>query len=231
MNIVIIHGTPFRGVTHHMTNRFVDHLKGNHEITEYYPKDMPHFCLGCKNCFMKGEETCPHFSFVQPIWSSILAADLIVFAYPVYALRAPAAIKSLLDHLAVHWMVHRPHPTMFEKTAIIITNSVGASNASAQKDVKTSLTWLGVSKIHSCGARMMGDIFMDRMSEKHQAMLDRKMAGLARRVINIEPRKRKSLGVSLRFAFCKLQHKMVLKTEETPSLDNQYYLDKGWIKR
>jgi multimeric flavodoxin WrbA len=39
--------------------------------------------------------------------------DLIVFAYPVYALRAPGQVKALLDHFAVHWMVHRPKSEMF----------------------------------------------------------------------------------------------------------------------
>ncbi|WP_207204781.1 NAD(P)H-dependent oxidoreductase [Miniphocaeibacter massiliensis] len=38
--------------------------------------------------------------FVQPIWNKMLESDLIIFAYPVYVLRAPAQVKSLLDNLA-----------------------------------------------------------------------------------------------------------------------------------
>ncbi|MDD2302331.1 MAG: hypothetical protein PHG30_07215 [Eubacteriales bacterium] len=51
--------------------------------------------------------------------------------------------------------------------AVIITNSVGAPNGSAQKDVRTSMAWMGVSKIYTCGAPMMGDISLDKMSQKH----------------------------------------------------------------
>lgn len=230
MYIVVINGTPVKGVTYHMKEWFLDDLGRGNQIKEFYPKDLPEFCVGCKNCFFKGEEYCPHFEKTAPIWEAMLAADLIVFAYPTYALRAPASIKSLLDHLCVHWMVHRPEPKLFEKTAVIITNSVGAPNGPAQKDVKTSLTWMGVSKIHTCGAGMMGDIFADKMSQKHRDMLCGKMKKLAKKAARAKPFKGMALKVSLLFAVCKLQHKMVLDGEKTPGLDSVYYLEMGWIK-
>ncbi len=231
MKIVTINGTPFRGVTYHMKTLFLDQLKGDNLIIEFYPKDIPPFCVGCKNCFLNGEENCPHYASVNAIWTAVLEADLLVFAYPVYALRAPASIKSLLDHFCVHWMVHRPEPKIFEKTAVIITNSVGAPNGPAQKDVRTSLSWMGVSKIYACGAGMMGDIFIDKMTGKHKEMLSRKMCKLADKVSHIKPLRRKSLKINMLFSMCKLQHKMVLKSEAQPSLDNQHYIDNGWIKR
>ena len=101
MKVVVINGTPFRGVTYHMKTLFLDHLKGDNEIIEFYPKDIPPFCVGCKNCFLNGVEKCPHYNSVNPIWTAILEADLLVFAYPVYVLRAPTSIKSLLDHFSV----------------------------------------------------------------------------------------------------------------------------------
>lgn len=231
MKIVVINGTPVKGVTNYMKIRFLSHLRNGNEIVEFYPKDFPQFCVGCKNCFVNGEEKCPHHCVVEEIWKAFLEADLLVFAYPVYALRAPASIKSLLDHLCVHWMVHRPNPKIFEKTAVIITNSVGAPNGSAQKDVKTSLSWMGVSKIYTCGAGMMGDIFIDKMTENHKKMLAKKMDKLAGKVSDIKPRKRKSLKVSMLFSMCKFQHKMVLKSETQPSLDNAHYIENGWIKK
>lgn len=230
MNIVVINGTPVHGVTHHMKELFLSQLKGTNSIVEFYPKDLPPFCMGCKNCFLGCEDKCPHGSSVHTIWNAVLDADLLVFAYPVYALRAPASIKSVLDHFCVHWMVHRPDPKIFEKTAVIITNSVGAPNGSAQKDVKTSMLWMGVSNIYSCGAGMMGDIFMDKMTVKHRDMLAKKMRKLADKVSDIKPRKRKSLKVTMLFSMCKLQHKMVLKSEPQPSLDNLHYIQHGWIK-
>ena len=95
---------------------------------------------------------------MDPIWSAVLNADLLVFAYPVYALRAPASIKSR-STTSVYTGWYTAPPGAVPKTAVIITNSVGAPNGSAQRDVKTSLTWMGVSRIYTCGAGMMGDIF------------------------------------------------------------------------
>lgn len=230
MNIVVINGTNVKGITYHMKEMFLEHLRKDNQITEYYPSDIPPFCEGCKSCFLRGEEKCPHAEKKVPIWDSMLSADLIVFAYPVYALRAPASIKSLLDHICVHWMVHRPDPRIFSKTAVIITNSVGAPNGSAQKDVKTSLTWMGVSNIYTCGAGMMGDILWNEITDKHVKMLKKKTYKLARKVAVVKPRKRKSFKVAILFLICKMLHKLTLKMEATPSLDNQHYIDNGWIR-
>lgn len=230
MNIVVVNGTPVQGVTYHMKEMFLEYMGNGNEITEFYPNDLPPFCVGCKNCFLRGEEKCPHAKAMKPIWNAFLKADLLVFAYPVYALRAPASVKSLLDHFCVHWMVHRPDPKMFEKTAVILTNSVGAPNGSAQKDVKTSMSWMGVSKVYTCGAGMMGDIFWNQISAGHRKMLEAKTKKLARKATLVQPRKRKSPKVSILFSVCKKMHQGVLNSESEPSLDNQFFIDKGWIK-
>lgn len=187
------------------------------------------FCVGCKTCFLRGEQLCPHAAKTMPIWEAMLKSDLLVFAYPVYALRAPASIKSLLDHLCVHWMVHRPDTQMFSKTAVILTNSVGAPNGSAQKDVKTSLSWIGVSNVYTCGAGMMGDVIWNKISDEHIKMLERKTAKMYEKIRVLKPQRMK-LRERVQFFACKQIHKMALKSEQTPSLDNQHYIDHGWIK-
>ena len=230
MKIAVINGTPQKGVTYHMKEMFLDHFRSGNTITEFYPADMPPFCVGCKTCFLRGEHICPHAAKTMPIWKAMLEADLLVFAYPVYALRAPASIKSLLDHLCVHWMVHRPGERMFSKTSVILTNSVGAPNGSAQKDVRTSLSWMGVSDVYGCGAGMMGDVIWDKISDEHVKMLQRKTDRLYEKIKGLKPRRRMKLKERAEFSACKKIHKMVLKGEETPGLDNQYYIEHGWIK-
>lgn len=230
MKITVINGTPQKGITYHMKEMFLDRLRNGSEIAEFYPADMPPFCVGCKACFLRGEQLCPHAAKVMPVWEEMLGSDLLVFAYPVYALRAPASIKSLLDHLCVHWMVHRPDERMFSKTAVILTNSVGAPNAAAQKDVRTSLSWLGVSRVYVCGAGMMGDIFWDRISDGHVRMLERKTRRVAEKVRRLKPGRRLKLRGRIQFFACKKLHQITLKSEETPSLDNLHYLERGWIR-
>lgn len=230
MKMVIINGTSVKGVTDFMKNEYLNYFRENNEIIQFYPNDFPPFCTGCKSCFLRGEDKCPHYDKVEPIWNALIKADMLVFAYPIYALRAPASIKSLLDHLCVHWMVHRPEPEFFKKTAVIITNSVGAPNDSAQKDVKTSLNWMGLSRVYTCGAPMMGDIFLDEMTVKHKKMLVERMKKLAAKTDDVQPCMRMNLKVNMFFGMAKIQHSAVLKTEKEPSLDNAHYIKHGWIK-
>lgn len=231
MKIVVINGTPIKGVTYFMKEEYLSHFRGKSEITQFYPKDFPPFCTGCKNCFVYGEEKCPHSEKTSVIWNAIMSADIIVFAYPVYALRAPASIKSLLDHLCPHWLVHRPEPEFFKKAAVIITNSVGAPNGSAQNDVKTSLNWMGLSRVYTCGAGMMGDIFIDKITAEHKKMLTDKMRRLADKTSSVKPCLRMNLKVAALFKMAKMQHAMILKSEAEPGLDSAHYIKHGWIKR
>lgn len=231
MKITVITGTPQKGITYFMKEEFLRPLREGSEIVEFSPADFPPFCIGCKSCFLRGEDKCPHRERMEPIWSAVMSSELLVFAYPVYALRAPASIKSLLDHMCVHWTVHRPEPEMFKKTAVIITNSVGAPNGSAQKDVKTSLNWMGVSRVYTCGAGMMGDIFIDKLTAEHRAMLEKKMAQLAEKIKDVRPVEHMSPKVKTIFGMATMLHKMTLSGEEEPSLDNLHYLEHGWIKR
>ncbi len=156
MNIVVINGTEVKGCTYRIKELFLSVLRDNNQLEEFYlPGDMPHFCEGCKVCFYKDENLCPHASYVRPIWNSILAADLLVFATPVYSMRIPGQLKALLDHFSCHWLVHRPDKAMFSKRAVILTNSIGAPNRPAQKDIITSLNWLGVSDVQCLGFGLM----------------------------------------------------------------------------
>lgn len=121
--------------------------------------------------------------------------------------------------MCVHWMVHRPSERFFSKTAVIITNSTGAHNGTAQRDVKTSHNWMGLSRVYTGGMDMMGDIQVDKMCK------------LSAKACAKDTSTHMNLKVWLLFAIAKPEHKMALKSETVSSLDNQYYIDHGWIKR
>lgn len=231
MKIAVFNGTEVKGCTYHIKETFLSVLREGNEITEFYfPTALPHFCLGCKTCFMKNENLCPHAKFTSPLWNSILEADLLVFSYPVYALRVPSQLKTLLDHLCVHWMAHRPDKRMFTKHAVILTNSIGAPNTSAQKDVATSLNWLGVSNIKRLGFGLMEGVEWNKLSEKRRNKIEGKTIELAKKYIGIQ-QARKGIRVRMYFEMCRLIHKAVLKGEEIPSADNRHWIENGWIKQ
>lgn len=231
MNIVVFTGTEIKGCTYHIKELFVEPLRKENSIKEFsLPKDFPHFCCGCKNCFFKGEQYCPHAEHSIPIWNAMLEADLLVFAYPVYVLRAPGQVKALLDHFACHWLVHRPDRRMFYKRAVILTQSIGAPNGAAQRDVQTSLIWLGVSNMKKLGFGLMEGVIWEKLSEKKRQLIKNKVQKLAAQYV--EP-KTVNMGFKTRvfFALCRRIHKMTLKGEEVPSVDNQHWLDNGWLKQ
>ena len=230
MNIILINGTEVKGCTYHLKNKFLDELREGNKIIEFYlPKDCPHFCCGCKTCFSIDENNCPHAEYIIPIWKAIIDADLIIFAYPVYALRAPGQIKSLLDHFCVHWMVHRPKEEMFSKRAVILTQSIGAPNGAAQNDVATSLSWMGISNIKKLGVGLMEHIIWEKLSERRKKKIEMKIKNFAKRYgkkYNVH----KSIKHYILFAICKILHQKTIKNENPISTDNKYWLEKKWIK-
>lgn len=231
MKVAVITGTEVKGCTYHIKEAFLEVLREDSEITEYVlPKDLPHFCTGCKTCFMKSEVFCPHASWVGPIWNSILAADLLVFACPVYALRAPGQMKALLDHLCVHWMVHRPDERMFGKKAVVLTNAIGPLQKGAQRDIATSLRWMGVPDIRKLGAPLMVDAFWTKLPDKRREAIVRRVHRLAERYRDGSPARR-SVKTKVLFAMTRMMHQGTARNEDPLSADNQYWLDKGWIKK
>lgn len=231
MKITVISGTEVKGCTYHMKESFLELLHDGNEIKEFYlPKDLPHFCCGCKRCFLKSEQLCPHAEYVIPIWDAMLDSDLLVFASPVYALRTTAQMKTLLDHLCVHWMVHRPDDRMFGKKAVILTNAIGIFNGGAQKDIATSLMWLGVSDIKKLGVGLMEGVIWNELSDKRRNIIIGKVKKLAKRYQH-PYKSHKGIKIGLLFSITKKMHQIFTKKEETLSVDNQYWVDKGWVKR
>lgn len=230
MKIVVLNGTEVKGCTYHIKETFLSALGEGHAITEFYfPRDLPRFCTGCKVCFFKNEELCPHAGYVMPIWNAVLEADLLVFAYPVYALRVPAGLKTLLDHFCVHWMAHRPDPRMFSKRAVILTDSIGAPNGPAQKDVATSLHWLGVSCVRRLGFGLIEGVEWPKLSQKRRDRIESRTVRLAKKYVGCQPG-RMSLRVRAYFEMCRAIHRAVRKSEQTPSADSRYWIETGWIK-
>jgi len=119
---------------------------------------------------------------------------------------------------------------MFCKRAVILTQSIGAPNGVAQRDVQTTLIWLGVSNIKKLGFGLIEGVIWEELSEKKRQLIKNKVQKLAAKYA--EP-KTVNMGFITRvlFAVCKKTHKMTLKGEEVPSVDNQHWLDNGWLEQ
>ncbi len=230
MKITVINGTEKHGVTYRIKEIFLQNFQGADVVEFYLPKDCPSFCIGCTSCFMKGENNCKDFAYINKIEKSLIESDLIVMTSPAYVMHATGAMKSLLDHLGYRWMPHRPAPEMFGKRAVIITQCLGAGAKSTSKDIKHSLSWWGISKIGMFSGSLMSDIIWDKLSEKKRKKLTKKINKLAVRFskINYAKPAHTTLITKIKFKFCRLIQKKVRKNG-VAGLDNEYWCNNGWI--
>ena len=65
MKITVINGTEKHGITYKLKEIFLDELRGDADITEFYlPRDCPEFCAGCTTCFLHDEHKCKDAEYV-----------------------------------------------------------------------------------------------------------------------------------------------------------------------
>lgn len=230
MKIVSITGTGVKGCTWHIKEAFLAPLRsaGNFIKEFTLPNDFAQFCLGCKSCFDYAEEKCPHYKEYEPIYSAILEADLLVFAYPVYVMRAPGQVKALLDHLAFQWFAHRPNPKMFTKRAVILTNSIGAPNGAAQKDVLTSLNWMGLSAVKCYGFPLMEGVIWEELSEKRRTKIELTCKDAAEQQLRETAPASMNLKVKLLFSMARMLQRK-LKKEGRDTADLRHWIKQGWV--
>lgn len=230
MKITVINGTEKHGVTYRLKEIFLKNFQ-NADIAEFYlPKDCPSFCAGCTSCFMKGENTCKDFAYINIIEKSLIEADLIVMTSPAYVMHATGAMKAFLDHFGYRWMPHRPLPEMFKKRAVIITQCLGAGAKSAGKDINHSLSWWGISKIGVFNGALMSDINWDKLTEKKRKKLVGKINKIAARFakINYSKAARTSTVTKIKFELCRFIQKKVRKSG-VARLDYEYWYNNGWL--
>jgi NAD(P)H-dependent FMN reductase len=70
------------------------------------------FCRGCKLCFDKGEQFCPHNDDRNVLIEKMVKSDGVIFASPSYAFQVSGRMKNFIDRIA--FIYHRPR--FFKKT-------------------------------------------------------------------------------------------------------------------
>jgi putative NADPH-quinone reductase len=103
MNICILMGSMKKnGNTATLVQPFIEQLRGKEVHVEYiwlYDKNI----APCKSCFVcqntEGEPGCSIKDDMEQIYKSILDADCIVFATPIYSWFCTAPMKTVMDRL------------------------------------------------------------------------------------------------------------------------------------
>ena len=226
MNITVIYGQQHTGNTWRLTKLFLDQFEGA-LITEFFlPQSGPHYCTGCMRCFNKGETYCPHAEKVQPIVEAIDQSDLIVFASPCYVMNMTGQMKSLMDHLAYHFMSHRPEPSMFRKQGLVLSTAAGSGAGKTTKAIADNLFFWGVAKIYRYGVAIQALDF-EQISAKRKHKIERRVNRIVRKIKKNNDRVKPGLKTKLMFSIMKLAQR---QNEWNPT-DREHWVKHGWLKK
>ena len=233
MKITVINGTPKKGITYKLKEVFLEQFRNYAEITEFYlPDDGPGFCVGCIQCFGKGEKFCKDAEKVQKIEKAMLEADLLVFTSPSYVMHATGAMKTLLDHFGYRWMPHRPAKEMFGKRAVIITQALGAGETSTAKDIKDSLSWWGISSIRTCHIKLMSDVVWERIPEKKRDKMTRSVTSCAMKLARTDFSKPAHTNLITKAKFYIVRSMQTGLGKDNPEYtDFKYWKANGWLDK
>ena len=231
MKITVINGTEKKGVTYKLKEIFLESFRDKAEITEFYlPKDGPGFCTGCIACISKDQNLCKDAEKVQKIEKALREADLLVFTSPAYVFHTTGAMKAMLDHFGYRWMPHRPAKEMFGKRAVIITQCLGAGEASTAKDIKDSLSWWGISYIRKCSFKLMSEVRWDKIPEKKRDKMAGKLNSMAKKMLSIDYSKpsHTDLKTKIKFYIVRMMQTGLGKNDPEYT-DYKYWKSNGWI--
>lgn len=231
MKVCIIHGSPRKGNTYKATSIFMETLRnhGTVEFTEFFlPRDLPHFCLGCTNCFEYGEERCPHVSYVQPIVESMRDADGIVLTSPVYVLAASGGMKAFLDHLGYLFMAHRPMEEMFSKVGMILSTAAGGGTGLTNKNMSRCMRFWGILKIYKCGLTIFAGSW-ETMPINKQKRYEKALNKKAKQFLNSIERRGKHRTPLFTRAMFSVMRRMIGSYSDD-SADKVYWQKKGWLE-
>lgn len=224
MKIAVVHGQQHKGNTYHITKMLLDQLNCTKEdISEFYVNDLKD-CIGCFQCIMKGENTCPHRSQVETVIEAIEEADIIIIDSPTYVLSVSGQLKTFFDHMGYRWISHRPHPTMKQKIGIAISTTAGTGAKKTTKMIASQMFWWSVGKTYQFPVTVAA-MNWDQMSEKRKAKAARKAIKISkaiqRKLGHVKP------GIKARIMFFMM--KQMHKGMDYSPLDKNHWKEQGWI--
>lgn len=227
MNITVIYGSQRHGSTWHIAQKFISQLACGGEIREFYlPAALPEMCSGCGLCVTQGARYCPHRHYVEPLVQALDQADLIILASATSVYHVTGSMKNFLDHLAYRWMVHRPSPTMFTKSALAITTAAGGGMKETLADMTHSLSYWGIGKIWTYG-KAVRSLGWEGVSLRTRRSIDRDVARLTQKIGAGGSAVVPSGDVQRRFHVMRYIQKASMMTP----LDHEYWGVRGWLDR
>lgn len=197
MKVVIVHGQSHQGNTYRLTELLVEQLDCSKEdIQTFYANGISQ-CVGCLQCVLKDEALCPHRDQITPILTAMDQADLLIFTSPTYCYEMTGQLKSLCDHFAYRWMIHRPSD-MRTKLGVAVSTAAGGGAPAVTKSIQRQMQWWSVGRTYRLPFTVRAKSWAD-IPEPRMKQLRKKTRSLARTLNRKVGHSRPSLTVRMKF--------------------------------
>ncbi|NET38907.1 MAG: flavodoxin family protein [Cyanothece sp. SIO1E1] len=217
-------GTARKKHTYSAVRKFMNHLQSLGDI-EYEIVALSNYhlgiCRGCKQCFAKGEESCPLKDDRDVLIEKMMASDGVVFATPNYAFNVSGIMKVFLDRLA--FICHRPRFFGKTFTSIVAQGICGGDKIVSYLDLVGNA--LGFNTVKgSCLTAL------EPMTEQEKLKIDRALARHSKRFYKRLIKSDYPVPTWLDLIIFRMgRTSMRLELDDT-SFDYRYYRDKGWFE-
>ncbi|WP_432626543.1 flavodoxin family protein [Brotaphodocola sp.] len=226
MNITVIYSTGRKGSssTYQIAQMLIKELLEDGTCFEFQlPKDMPHICTGCYACIHGQEQKCGGATAMAPILTAMEESQLILFCAPTYVFHIPGQMKTLLDHFAYRWMVHRPDLSFLKKQAVIINTAGGGGMRSTLRDIKDSTENWGIARTY-CLSQSVWNYTWKELPVSFQNSIQIKVKRTARKVRHHAKHLTPSCKVRCLFMLYRFLH----KHQKMSAVDDAYWQKKRY---
>ncbi|MGC9313757.1 MAG: flavodoxin family protein [Sediminispirochaetaceae bacterium] len=181
-------------------------------------------CRGCRICFDRGEESCPCKDQLLELHRSILAADCVVLASPVYVNDVSGTLKTVIDRLA--FVCHRP---AYSETPFFLMATTGGSPV--RHTIRTMqaavLSWgapcigtMGIKAGALSGRKVLLDRYKESLARKARMIVD---------YLNKEKHHSPGFFPLMVFAIQQKAWGKMFQESGTDTVDSRYWKEQGWL--
>jgi NAD(P)H-dependent FMN reductase len=217
-------GTGRQGHTHDAVRRFLAHLESFGDVESEIVRLSDYrllYCIGCKQCFLRGEALCPLKDDRDILIAKMEAAEGVVFASPSYLFQVSGTMKTFLDRLS--FLGHRPR--FFGKTFTSIVTQGLPFDVKIGKYLNLVGSCFGYKTV--AGSRITA---LDPMTQKEEQAVDALLQSHATRFHKSLAAKELPSPSLVMLAGFRIGRTTMSLEQDEESYDYRYYREKGWLR-
>ncbi len=222
--VVAFVGSARKRHTYHAVEQFLSNLQSLGDVEcELVPLSDYQIgvCRGCRQCFDKGEESCPLKDDRDALIGKMTSADGVVFASPVYSFQVSALAKIFLDRLG--FVFHRPRFFGKAFTSIVVQGIYGGPKVVKYLDFVGN--GLGFTTVKGSVVKSL-----EPMTPKQQRKTDASLAKQSERFHKTLLKTAPPVPTLLKLVIFRMGRTSIKLILDDGWLDYNYYRDHGWFE-